>query len=97
MKRSSQLPDGLTCMTVNGSSIQSTLQNLFSVITDILLLSYRIYRIYRIYGSATTERDKVPHVPHLSKELLHQTVSPAIVQRPGFGRMTDICCVKHQR
>lgn len=99
MKLSSQLPVGLTVarMTVNVSYIQSTLQNVFIVITDILLLSYRTCRISRIYGSATTERDNVPHVPHLSKELLHQTVSPAIVQRPGFGGMTDICCMKHQR
>lgn len=36
-------------------------------------------------------------VCHLSEELLHQTVSPAVVQRPGFGRVTDICGVKHQR
>ncbi len=34
---------------------------------------------------------------YLSKELLHQTVSPAVVQRPGFGWMTDVCSVKHQR
>lgn len=58
MKLSSQLPVGLTVgrMTVNVSYTQSTLQNVFSVITDILLLSYRTCRIYRIYGSATTER-----------------------------------------
>lgn len=99
MKISSQLPHELTVvrMTVNVSHIQSTLQNVLIVITDILLWSYRTYRIYRIYRAATSERDNVPHVPHLSKELLHQTVSPAIVQRPGFGGMTDICCMKHQR
>lgn len=34
---------------------------------------------------------------YLSKEFLHQTVSPAVVQRPGFGRVTDVCSVKHQR
>lgn len=70
---------GLQLYAVNASYIQSTLQNVFIVITDHLLMSYRTCRAYRTYGSATTERDNVPQVPHLSKELLHQTVSPAIV------------------
>lgn len=34
---------------------------------------------------------------YLSEELFHQTVSPAVMQRPGFGWMTDVCSVKHQR
>lgn len=34
---------------------------------------------------------------YLSEELLHQTVSPAVVQWPGLGWMTDVCSMKHQR
>lgn len=67
----------------------------------VLLLIFYYYHTGPVESTGSTDlqllRDNVPHVPHLSKELLHQTVSPAIVQRPGFGRMADICCVKHQR
>lgn len=34
---------------------------------------------------------------YLSKKLLHQTVGPAVVQRPGFGWVTNVCSMKHQR